>query len=73
VRFLWPFYATYRILELDPEYRWAVVATPGHNLLWVLARDRQLDADTYADILSRIAGQGYDTNRLYKVPQPDGK
>jgi apolipoprotein D and lipocalin family protein len=72
VRFLWPFYSTYLVLELDPEYRWAVVATPGHKLLWVLARSRQLDEGTYTQILQRIASQGYDTNRLSVVPQPAG-
>jgi len=70
VRFLWPFYSTYLVLELDPDYRWAVVATPGHKLLWVLARDRQLDETTYQQILQRIAAQGYDIKRLTKVPQP---
>jgi apolipoprotein D and lipocalin family protein len=70
VRFLWPFYSTYLVLELDPDYRWAVVATPGHKLLWVLARKRQLDETTYAEIFKRIAAQGYATNRLAKVPQP---
>jgi apolipoprotein D and lipocalin family protein len=72
VRFIWPFYATYLVLELDPDYRWAVVATPGHKLLWVLARERALDETTYAEILKRIAAQGYDLNRLAKVPQPAG-
>jgi apolipoprotein D and lipocalin family protein len=72
VRFIWPFSTTYLVLELDPDYRWAVVATPGHKLLWVLARERHLDAATYAEILKRIAAQGYDTNRLALVPQPGG-
>ena len=70
VRFLWPFSTTYLVLELDPDYRWAVVATPGHKLLWVLARERALDETTYAGILKRIEAQGYDTNRVAKVPQP---
>ena len=70
VRFLWPFTSTYLVLELDPDYRWAVVATPGHKLLWVLARERSLAAATYANILQRIQAQGYDTNRLATVPQP---
>ena len=72
VRFLWPLATTYLVLELDPDYRWAVVATPGHKLLWVLARERALDAATYAAILQRIQAQGYDVNRVAKVPQPDG-
>lgn len=70
VQFIWPFTTTYLVLELDPDYRWAVVATPKHKLLWVLARERQLDETVYAEILQRIAAQGYDTNRLAKVPQP---
>ena len=72
VRFLWPFTATYLVLELDPDYQWAVVGTPGRGLLWVLARHRQLEAPLYQDILKRIAAQGYDTNRLALVPQPPG-
>jgi apolipoprotein D and lipocalin family protein len=58
------------VLELDPEYRWAVVATPGHKLLWVLARERSLDEATYSEILKRINAQGYDANLVKKVPQP---
>ena len=69
VRFLWPFATTYLVLELDPDYRWAVVATPGHDLLWVLARERSLDAATYDGILQRIAAQGFDLKTIVKVPQ----
>jgi len=69
VRFLWPFTSTYLVLELDPDYRWAVVGTPGRGLLWILARDRQLPAATYAAILERIRAQGYDPAQLAKVPQ----
>jgi apolipoprotein D and lipocalin family protein len=72
VRFLWPFSTTYLVLELDPDYRWAVVATPGHKLLWVLARGRSLDVATYAEILQRVQAQGYDVKLVKKVPQPTG-
>jgi apolipoprotein D and lipocalin family protein len=70
VRFIWPFYATYLVLDLDPDYQWAVVGTPQRRLIWVLARQRQLDDATYATILRRIAAAGVDTNRLVRVPQP---
>ena len=73
VRFLWPFSTTYLVLELDSDYRWAVVATPGHKLLWVLARTRSLNDTTYAEILQRIQKQGYDVKRLAMVPQPAGQ
>jgi len=70
VSFLWPFTSTYLVLELDPDYRWVVVGTPGRGLLWILARERQLPVTTYAAILERIRVQGYDPARLAKVPQP---
>jgi apolipoprotein D and lipocalin family protein len=73
VRFLWPFSTTYLVLELDSDYQWAVVGTPGRNLLWVLARQRHLSAITYGEILHRIGLQGYDTNCLALVPQPPGR
>ena len=70
VSFIWPLRTTYLVLELDPDYRWAVVATPGRDLLWVLARDRALSEETYTGILARIAAQGYDPSRVKRVPQP---
>jgi apolipoprotein D and lipocalin family protein len=70
VRFVWPFTATYLVLELDPDYRWAVVGTPGRGLLWVLARERQMDDATYARILERIRAHGIDPAKVVKVPQP---
>jgi len=70
VRFVWPFTSTYLVLELDPDYKWAVVGTPGRGLLWILARDRQLPEATYDAIIDRIRAQGYDPSVIAKVPQP---
>jgi apolipoprotein D and lipocalin family protein len=70
VRFVWPFATTYLVLELDPAYRWAVVGTPGRNLLWILARERQMSATDYEHVLTLIAKQGYDRTKLKPVPQP---
>lgn len=73
VQFLWPLRATYLVLELDPDYRWAVVGTPNRKLLWVLARDKRLSDETYAMILKRMTAQGYEASRIFKVPQPSLK
>lgn len=70
VRFLWPLTSTYLVLELDPDYRWAVVGTPSRSLLWVLARERQLSAADYAQILGLLEKQGYDRTKIVPVPQP---
>ncbi len=70
VRFVWPLSATYLVIDLDPEYRWAVVGHPSRDLFWVLSRTRQLDAAVYQGILERAAKQGYDIGRVAPVPQP---
>lgn len=70
VQFVWPFKADYKIIDLDPDYRWAVVGHPSRELLWVLSRERQIDEDLYQVILNRAATQGYDIGEVRKVPQP---
>jgi apolipoprotein D and lipocalin family protein len=70
VQLLWPFTSEYKILELAPDYSWAVVASNGGNLLWILARTRTLPEDIYRDLLSRIERRGLDSSSLAKVPQP---
>jgi apolipoprotein D and lipocalin family protein len=69
VQFFWPFRGDYWIIELDPDYRWAVVGHPTREYLWILSRTPKLDAATSADILRRIAAQGYDPTRLRRTPQ----
>ncbi|MBC7365391.1 MAG: lipocalin family protein [Undibacterium sp.] len=70
VQFVWPFSADYLVIDLDPDYRWAVIGHPSRDLLWVLARDRQLPGALYNAIVARTATQGYDPARIAKVPQP---
>jgi apolipoprotein D and lipocalin family protein len=69
VRLLWPFTSDYLVLELDPDYQWAVVGSNGGSLLWVLARQQSLPDTVYRDIQDRIAKQGLDPAKLVKVLQ----
>ena len=64
VSFFWPFYGDYWIIDLDPEYRWAVVGHPRRKYLWILSRQPQLDPALYAQILDRAQRQGFDVTRL---------
>ncbi len=70
VRFLWPFSAIYLVMDLDPDYQWAVIGHPSRDYFWILARKRQMAPTVYDGILARAALQGYDTSRVAKVPQP---
>lgn len=59
-----PVWGDYWVLDLDPDYRWAVVGGPTRKYLWVLAREPNLHADTFARIRARAAARGYDVTRL---------
>lgn len=69
VQLLWPFWADYRVLELESDYGWAVVASRGGKWLWILAREPGLPPATYADLIERIAARGLDAAKLERVPQ----
>lgn len=69
VRFFGLISVQYWVLDLDPDYQWAVVGHPSRKYGWILARSKTLAPATYAAILHRLALQGYDTSRFEKVPQ----
>ena len=73
VRFFWPFSGDYWIIELDPDYQYAVVGHPTRNYLWILCRRPQMDESLYAQLLEKITAQGYNTHRLVKTLQPVGE
>ena len=68
VTFFWPFYGDYWIIDLDPEYRWAVVGEPDRKYLWILARDRSMEEGLFNSIVERIKAQGYDIRNLVRTP-----
>jgi len=71
VSFFGPFWGTYWIIDLDPEYQWAVVGGPSRKYLWVLSRTPQMDEKLLDEILSRLPAKGYDPERLNRTPQPE--
>jgi apolipoprotein D and lipocalin family protein len=67
VTFFWPFYGNYWIIDLDPEYRWAVVGEPNREYFWILSRQPTLETPVYDGVLERAKKQGYDLGPLIKT------
>ena len=67
VTFFWPFYGNYWIIDLDPDYKWAVVGEPDRKYFWILSREPRLDDTLYQQILDRAKQQGYDVGPLVKT------
>jgi apolipoprotein D and lipocalin family protein len=69
VTFFWPFRGDYWILDVDPEYRWALVGEPRRRYLWVLSREPRLETGVFERLLDRARQEGYDLERLLRTPQ----
>ena len=70
VSFFGPFWGDYWIIDLDPDYQWAVVGVPSRKYLWILSRSPVMDEALYRDILSRLPAAGYDPALLDRTEQP---
>ncbi|HEX5305633.1 MAG TPA: lipocalin family protein [Dyella sp.] len=57
-------WADYWVIELDPDYRWAVVGSPSRKYLWVLSREPSMPATQFRAIRDRAAARGYPVHRL---------
>lgn len=68
VSFVWPFWGDYWIIDLDPDYQWAVVGHPNRSYLWILSRQETLNEEVLSGIKIRLQQQGYDLQELLMSP-----
>jgi lipocalin len=66
--FLW-FYSDYYVLELAPDYTYAVIGSSSDDYLWILSRTPQLPSDVLLSLLELIEARGYDISELIWVEQ----
>lgn len=59
-----------RILEVAPDYSWALIGYPGREMAWIFARTPDMDNATYRQLATRLRDK-YDVNtdKLKRVPQ----
>lgn len=67
VSFFWPFYADYWIIDLGPDYEYAVVGTPNRKYLWILSRTPQMDDMLLAQLIESVKSKGFDVTKLIKT------
>jgi apolipoprotein D and lipocalin family protein len=60
----------YWVLELDPNYQWALVGEPSRKSLFILSRTPTLDEGIYQDLLNAAAEKhGYDVSEVSRTKQ----
>ena len=64
--FLW---GDYNIIELAPDYSYALVGSSDRKGLWILSRKPHLDEVIYAQLLEKAAEQGFNVSLVKKTKQ----
>jgi apolipoprotein D and lipocalin family protein len=64
--FVW---GDYQVIDLAPDYSYALVGEPGRKYLWVLSRTPRMDEETYGRAVARGAAEGFDVSKLMRTEQ----
>jgi apolipoprotein D and lipocalin family protein len=66
----WNFLAgDYWVIDLGPNYEYAVVGHPSRGYGWILSRTPELPKDTLDGIVKRLKDQGYDFSKFKMTDQ----
>ncbi|WP_334179154.1 lipocalin family protein [Pseudoxanthomonas sp.] len=61
--------AKWRIVDVAPDYSWALADYPGRDMGWILSRDAVMDDAQYQDLVKRARDHGINARQLVRVPQ----
>ena len=61
--------ADYLVLEVAPDYSWALIGQPSGKLAWVFSREQRMDDAQFETLKAKFTGYGYDTRKIVRVPQ----
>ncbi|MEM1260817.1 MAG: lipocalin family protein [Pseudomonadota bacterium] len=69
MQFIWPFKAEYRVLYVDDQYQQTIIGRTKRDYVWIMARTPEISPDDYFRHIKFLREQGYDTNKIQRVPQ----
>ena len=69
VSFFGPFYSGYNVIDLDPDYKYALVAGKNLNYLWILSREKTIPENIKQSFLQKAKAVGYKVEELLWVKQ----
>ncbi|PWS31711.1 lipocalin family protein [Pedobacter paludis] len=64
VSFFGPFYAGYNVIQIDPDYKYALVAGNNLKYLWILSRTKDIPDTIKSVYLDTARKLGYETGNL---------
>jgi apolipoprotein D and lipocalin family protein len=67
VSFFKPIWSGYNVIDIDENYRYALVAGNSLKYLWILSRETTIPENVKQRFLNKAKGIGYDTDKLIWV------
>jgi len=69
MQFIWPFRSDFRIVHLDENYATTIIGRNARDYVWIMAREPEINDETYTELVDKVEGMGYDLSELRRVPQ----
>ena len=69
MQFIWPIKAEYVIAYVSADYQHTIIARSARDYVWIMARQPQVDEQTFAQLIRLCSDMGYDTSKIQRVPQ----
>ncbi len=66
------FGGNYWVIDLAPDYSYAVVGDPKREYAWILSRSRGISPESLATAVESLKANGYDTCKLLTTVQDGG-
>lgn len=70
VSFFGPFYGSYAVFELDPDYQHAFISGSSTKYLWFLSRTPEVSQELKDHFIEKASSLGFDTSALIFVDHP---
>ena len=69
VQFIWPFTLDYWVIDLEEDYKYAVIGEPDKENIWILSRKPIMKKSLLVKIIKKTEMKGYDLSNLILMPQ----
>ncbi len=69
IQFFWPFSGDFWVLDVAPDYSWALVGNGKKSSAWIFSRTSTLPEPLYLALVARLKARGYDPAKLLRIPQ----
>lgn len=71
VSYFGPFYGSFNVIAMDPNYGWAMVTGPNARYFWILSRQKVLDDKIMQELIRKAIGMGFKLEKMVHVDQKD--